>query len=207
MKFFLFISLFIVFSFKKQEEKYPFSKWDETTKTEANSAKDISYYSDLEKEVIYLINLVRLNPDLFSKTYLQEYTDNPEFNIVRISALNSLKNDLKKAKKVSSLVPQEDLFQCAKQHVLDTGKKGLVGHQNYSKRFKQFASKYGATGENCDYGNDTAIDIVINLLIDEDVSGYGHRKNILNKNFLSVGVKFGDHKKYGTMCVMDFGDK
>jgi hypothetical protein len=198
---------FIVFSFKTQEEKYPFSKWDEATKIEANSAKDISYYSDLEKEVIFLMNLVRLNPELFSKTYLQEYIDNPEFSITKQSPLTSLKSDLKKAKKSSALIPQNDLFNCASQHVTDTGKKGLVGHQNYSKRFKQFAKRYGATGENCDYGNDTAIDIVMNLLIDEDVSGYGHRKNILNKNFLSLGVKFGDHKKYGTMCVMDFGDK
>lgn len=207
MKFILFISLLITFSFKNQEEKYPFSKWDEATKKEANSAKDISYYSELEKEVIYLMNLVRLNPDLFSKTYLQEYIEKPDFSIGKQSPLIALKNDLKKAKKASVLVPKEDLFQCANQHVLDTGKKGLVGHQNYSKRYKQFASKYGETGENCDYGNETAIDIVMNLLIDEDVSGYGHRKNILNKNFLSVGVKFGDHKKYGTMCVMDFGDK
>ncbi|MES2589069.1 MAG: CAP domain-containing protein [Bacteroidota bacterium] len=205
----LFALLFILSKNTKEDEKYPYSEWDEKTKMEANSALDIEYYSETEKEVIYLMNLARLNGKLFGQTYLQEYIDNPEFSIKKMTYLTSLQSDLKKLKSkgMKALKPQEDLYNSAKSHAELQGKKGLTGHQNYDKRFKKFAPRYSTTGENCDYGNDTALEIVMHLLIDEDVSDKGHRKNILNKTFLSVGLSIQNHKKYGTCCVMDFGDK
>ena len=50
-----------------------------------------------------------------------------------------------------------------------------------------------------------AVEIVITLLIDEGVKGEGHRINILNEEFNSVGVAIYPHKTYKTNCVIDFG--
>ena len=66
---------------------------------------------------------------------------------------------------------------------------------------------YFAWGENCSYGFEEAISIVITLLIDEDIEGVGHRKNILNPGYNSVGVAIRPHKDYQFNCVMDFGQK
>jgi uncharacterized protein YkwD len=66
---------------------------------------------------------------------------------------------------------------------------------------------YYHVGENCSYGYDQAIDIVISLLIDEGVPDMGHRKNTLNDQFNSVGVAIRPHKEYRVNCVIDFGHR
>ncbi len=192
------------FSIQEEKEVYPFSKWDKSTKEKANSAKDVDYLTFEEKEVIYLCNLARLNPKLFGETYVKQYVDSLE--MPKTSYVNSLFATLKKMKKVDILSPQKDLYEVAKTHAEDSGKKGTIGHQNVTTRFKKHAPRYGETAENCDYGSDKAIDIVMSLMIDEGVSDKGHRENILEKAMKSVGVAIREHKKWDYTCVMDFGD-
>jgi uncharacterized protein YkwD len=203
---FILFNLFACTTQITQQEKYPFSKWDETTKQKANTAKNATYLSEQEKETIYLMNLARLNGKLFAETYVQEYIDNPENKIKKNQYTSSLISDLKNHKGAEPLLPQQDLFNCAKNHAEETGKKGTMGHENYSKRFKQFAPRYKYTGENCDYGNSKALDIVMSLLIDDNVPDKGHRKNILKKEYLSVGVSIQPHKKWDYTAVICFGD-
>ena len=64
---------------------------------------------------------------------------------------------------------------------------------------------YYHVGENCSYGYDQAIDIVLTLMIDEGIKDVGHRKNILSEDFNSVGVAIRPHKNYRINCVIDFG--
>lgn len=191
------------FVIQDEKEKYPFSKWDETTKEKANSAKDADYMTSEEKEVIYLCNLARLNPKLFAETYVQQYIDS--LDIPKGVDVNSLFARLKKVKKMEILTAKKDLFEAAQSHAVDSGKKGIVGHQNVTTRFKKYAPGYDGSAENCDYGNDEAIDIVMSLMIDEGVSDHGHRENILDKNMKCIGVAIREHKKYDYNCVMDFG--
>lgn len=187
------------------EEKYPFSKWTEEVKEKCNTAKDVTYMSAQEKEVIYLCNLARWDGKLFGETYLQQYIDSN--GLAKDSYVTSLFSTLKKTKKITPLKPAEDLYKSAEDHAVDSGKKGSIGHQNVKTRFKKYASQYDETAENCDYGSDQALDIVMSLLIDQDVPDKGHRENILDKVFKSVGVAIREHKKYDWNCVMDFGDK
>jgi uncharacterized protein YkwD len=60
-------------------------------------------------------------------------------------------------------------------------------------------------GENCSYGYDNALRIVMELLIDEGVGDSGHRKNILDAAFKNVGVSIQPHRTAAWNCVMAFG--
>ncbi len=60
------------------------------------------------------------------------------------------------------------------------------------------------TGENCDYGSKTALDITLDLLIDAGVPGLGHRENILTRDFNRVGGSRFYHKEYTWNAVFDY---
>ena len=103
--------------------------------------------------------------------------------------------------------PEKDLYKIALGHAKISGKNGTVGHQRFNERFKPVMKKYNRVAENCGYGYDDAVEIVLELLIDQGISSLGHRKNILNPIYNSIGVSIQDHKDYRTNCVMDFGGK
>ena len=104
------------------------------------------------------------------------------------------------------LIPEPDLTAIAMGHAIESGKTGHTGHKDFKQRFEPYmGNPYQHVGENCSYGYDTAIDIVITLLIDEGIKDVGHRKNILNESFNSVGVSIRPHKRYRNNCVIDFG--
>ena len=176
--------------------------WTPEMLEKANTAKNIDYLSEEEKLVFFYCNLVRLNPSLFLDTYAKKYIDSAKNNT---SFTKSLIKTLSKTENMEVLYPCRKLFAIAKDHAIDFGKSGAMGHGNFKKRF----GKYGAAcncevGENCDYGHSKALDITMRLLIDEKVSNLAHRKNILNANYKYSGVAIMKHKKYGWHCVIDY---
>lgn len=200
----------LLFSFSKPTETYPFDKWDAATMEKANSAKDASYLSDDEKKVIYFTNLVRLNPDLFYKTFYAKFRDSTKAK--ETSFTRSLQNDLTtRFKPMEILVPKEDLASEAKDHAIDSGKSGKMGHftsdnKSYAVRIQKFKGVYGNVAENCDYGYKDPLSIVIHLLVDEGQASVEHRKTLLDKNLKYVGVSIQAHKKEKWTCVMDFAN-
>jgi len=116
---------------------------------------------------------------------------------------------LKQVKRMSALKASEGLFLAAKDHVEDTGKKGLVGHDGSDgstavQRMERYGKWEKTAGENVAYGVDKARDIVIQLIVDDGVPGRGHRANIFNADYRAVGVAMGSHRTYRSMCVIDF---
>jgi len=85
---------------------------------------------------------------------------------------------------------------------------GTAKVSGFKERFEPLMGKpYLHVGENCSYGYERAIDIVLTLLIDEGIKNLGHRNNILGPDFNSVGVAIRPHKTYRVNCVMDFGSR
>ena len=49
------------------------SIWSDIKYTKCNTAANATFMSNAEKNVIYILNLIRTNPALFAKTVLQKY--------------------------------------------------------------------------------------------------------------------------------------
>jgi uncharacterized protein YkwD len=169
----------------------------------ANTAKEISYLLPEEKSVIFYLNVLRSDPKFFLEHYLQQYLDSTKEND---PYTKTLIKTLANTERMILLQPQKDLSLIAKTHAIKCGKDGIVGHGNFKERFHSVNDKYkGNVAENCDYGNHSALQIVMVLLIDEGIKDLGHRKNILNPRYKNVGISIQPHKRYKQNCVMDFG--
>jgi len=196
--------LFLLASVKLFSQQSPWDRWDEEVVRKLNTASVSEYLNEEEKKVILFMNMARHDGALFAESFLEPYIRENDMDKSRY--VRSLVRDLQKISGHTPLTPEEDLTSIARDHAIRSGNSGHVGHRDFSRRFKPLlGNPYLHVAENCSYGYDRAIDIVITLLIDEDVREQGHRKNILNDSFNSVGVAIRPHKRYRVNCVIDFG--
>lgn len=179
-----------------------FSKeWESSIYAKCNTAKDLNYLTQNEKDVIWILNLIRLNPTLFLNSVLLNPLS-PAYKDIksRSSYLNSLIKDLKELEPNPLLfVPDSNLFVTAKCHAFSSGKTGYVGHNR-----KKNACYKDFYGECCSYGYKDPFDIVVSLLIDEDVPDLGHRHIMLSKKYTLIGVSTQPHSSYRINTVLDF---
>ena len=170
----------------------------------ANTAKDATYLTQAEKDVILYCNLARLDGQTFANQYLGKLKGSSN------SYEQSLLKDLAGIKNLPMLKPNSRLAKAAKVHVEDIGPKGLVQHESSdgTATFTRVRKYYngGYMGENISCGYSAAMDIVLQLLVDDGVESLGHRHNILNKSFVRIGVAIGSHSQYRNCCVQDFSD-
>jgi hypothetical protein len=181
------------------------SSWDSDILEKANTAKNIRYLKEEEKEVIFYTNLARADGKLFADSYLAVYLGANDLKPDTFTI--SLIKELEKVRHLPMLCPDYDLYKIARDHAVRSGKSGKQGHQGFEKRFKQTGITYFNYGENCYYGRDNPLIIVIGLLIDTGINDLGHRRNMLDPAFNSVGVSLMPHKESGYNLVMDFGRK
>ncbi|MBL7870711.1 MAG: CAP domain-containing protein [Cyclobacteriaceae bacterium] len=163
-----------------------------------------------EDDVLKIMNAVRTDPQDFIKKYLTPYLKENKLTTNRYA--KSLISDLKKTKKMEPLKMSAALSDVAKMHALDMGRLGKIGHSSsdgtsFADRIRKKAKAGGMIAENCDYGNDTALDIVMALLIDDGIESLGHRKNILEPKYQWVGIAIEGHKTYRVNTVMDFAER
>ena len=176
-------------------------EWNKKEYRKCNTASDISYLSAEEKEIIYILNLVRVYPLLFLNTVLVKYPS--------VNDKEYLLNDkyyYRSLKKILGDMPPENLlefdklcYESAFCHAVESGKKGYTGHGRPNKTCED---KRHYLGEYCDYGNSESLEIVLSLLIDEGVPSLGHRKILLG-NYTKIGLSTKPHKKYETCTVID----
>ena len=170
--------------------------------------------------MVYELNKVRSDPakyaELVLKPELRYYNGKQlsrpgEVTIITNEGARAVEECIRvlsAARPLPLLSPSEPLTSAARDHVKDTGPRGIVGHtgsdgSTLAGRVRRYDASVRYVGENIDYGNRTARHIVAALLVDDGVANRGHRKNIMNGQFDTVGVAVGGHKTYGSMCVMD----
>jgi len=187
-----------------------FALWSDTILSKANSALDVDYMSLEEKEAVYYMNLVRINPPLFAETFLTDYLKKNDLK--KDKEVKGLIKELEETQKMEILQPYQALTDFARTHAKDMGETGRTGHSSsdgtsFRTRIEPLTQRFTAINENCNYGNDKGIDAVIDLLIDRNVPNLGHRKNILNPEMELVGVAIEPHRRWRFNCVQDFGTR
>jgi uncharacterized protein YkwD len=195
--------------------------WSVRELDDADAGRDSTFLSDDEKKVVQYLNLSRMQPRKFARLHLKPLRSLYRGHLfVRpgktaigtnegVKALDECIQVLEKQKSISALRPSYALFGGARDHVADTGPKGITGHQGSNgsspwDRIGHYGKMRSAAGENISYGYEDPLEILVQLLVDDGVSSRGHRENILNAAFGRVGVSIGPHDKWHFMCVIDF---
>lgn len=176
--------------------------WNDSKYLKCNTAANTAYLSRNEKEVIYILNLIRSNPALFTKTVLLKYPEVSGQGYLADDTFYflSLVNTLNKMSPQGLLYPDNTLFASAKCHAYQSGITGYVGHE---RKTRNCMTKKKFDGESCDYGHNNPLDIVLSLLIDEGIPSLGHRQICLD-SYSKAGVSIQPHTRYGYNAVLDF---
>jgi hypothetical protein len=175
--------------------------WNNAMYKKANTGAKASYLSSKEKQIIYILNLARMNPPLFASTAVKQFPGRiGDDNLVNHPDYKSLLDTLKKLKPLPLLYPDSLSWVSARCHAASSGENGYVGHERISDKCNAVLHY---SGECCHYGYSDPFNIVVSLLVDEDVPSLGHRKILLLKGFSKIGVALAPHKTYGMNTVLD----
>jgi uncharacterized protein YkwD len=158
----------------------------------------LSYIPILEAHLEYFKDSVLYRP---GETPVQTYEGKEAY----LKAIEFLKT----VEPAEGLTLHEALTASATEHAADIGPKGLVTHEgtegrNLSDRIENHSEWEVACGENIDFGSKNAVNIIVNLLVDDGVESRPKRNHLFNPKFRFVGVGIHDHKDYDYVVVLDY---
>lgn len=197
------------------KDKIDTTVWDLSV---LDTARNVDYLYEVEKNVILEMNMARSNPKKYAEMYIQPRLKNFSGNLYDnylmtkegAAVVNECVNFMNRHKALPVLIPSKGLSQAAKDHsstqclTEQTGHTGTDGSDPFA-RMKRYGSYTKTAGENISYGQTSAREIVVQLLIDDGVKSRGHRTNLMNQSFTTSGVGYADkHKKYGAECVITY---
>lgn len=203
---------------------YPVSaqRWTDAEFRKANTAANVSYLTNEEKNIVLYMNLIRLDGEKFYYTFLEDYINNynakvkkyRNYNELRITRSNSyylsLLKHLRGVKNLTMFYPDERLSALSRNHAEDLNRNNLESHESSNgEKFNQRLSKHfpnKAMSENIDFGYSNSLDIVCHLLLDCGVPSLGHRFNLIDQRYKlnTVGVSIQPHPAYTWCAVIDF---
>lgn len=178
-------------------------------------------YSQLESDVLNEINRVRRNPQVYAKWIEDNRRNLPYTPPQNLKAIDEAIRALKSSPNLPQITASPLAYKAAKTHLDEQLPTGTFSHSgkdgsSVDKRLRRVGKLTGAYGENAVLLNPedlpTAQRIVLIWIIDDSVSNRGHRKVLLDKNYLLAGIacgKFPDSKTYKdyNVCVADFAQQ
>ncbi len=179
-----------------------------------NTAGDVNYLDDDEKNLILAHNLVRYDPRRFAFLYVSEYISYfrgnefhyPELNTILITyegvepALQ-LYRELINTQPMGLLIPSPGLSNAADSHInylVQNLTRGHEGQGGLIARVERFGRWDVKLGENITYGNFSAHDALLYMLIDDKVPDRSHRRIILTPEFRFAGIAKAMHPAFPT---------
>jgi hypothetical protein len=207
----LIISSFCSFSQEMLSfEEKPFPKFnliDNNVLTFCTQQDQYKKLNKEEKEFYYWVNYSRNNP--------RKFFDSVILPIVQIypqlknEYLTSLKADLSNSSSLPLLSLNSTLTKMAKDHSEDITSHNVFASHNstngdgFPERFrKNGLRKCG--GENISYGANNPVFLLTLLYIDVNIPSLGHRKALLNPNFVETGIGDSFYKDGSLFFVEDF---
>nr|WP_315420590.1 CAP domain-containing protein [uncultured Pedobacter sp.] len=197
-------------------------KWTDAEFRRANTAANVSYLTNEEKNVVMYMNLIRIDGEKFYYTFLKDYINNynakvkqyRNYNELRITRNNSyytsLLKHLRGIKNLPVFYPNDKLTSLSRSHAQDLNRNNLDTHESsngdkFSKRLSSYFPNK-AMSENIDFGYSNSLDIVCHLLLDCGVPSLGHRFTLLDQKYKlnTVGVSIQPHPSYTWCAVIDF---
>ncbi len=179
-----------------------------------NTAAHAHYLNDDEKNLILAHNLVRHNPQQFARQYVAEYISYFRGNEFHYPGLNTilithegvtpaieLYRELMNTPPMGLLIPSEGLSQAADlhlQYLVRNVTRGHDGQGGMQARIERFGNWQNKIGENITYGNFSAHDALLFMLIDDQVPDRSHRQIILTPEFRLLGVAKAMHPAFPT---------
>ena len=169
-----------------------------------------------EKEIIEQVNILRSNPAGYSskiESYIN-YFNGPILKIPEINVqIRTQEGDipyketvdfLKNEEPKNPLVPSKALCEIAKE-ILDkivdseTGEIDEAEAENIIDKHGSFSGKFTRA---MDFGGFTSEQVVINFLVCDGDTDRTQREPLLGKGLKKIGVAFGKHSIYTTVCVL-----
>ncbi|MEM6318346.1 MAG: LysM peptidoglycan-binding domain-containing protein [Bacteroidota bacterium] len=191
------------------------SSYNEPAKRTAPSSITVSvpYMSNEENQMLTEINLMRSNPAGYIP-YIEQYKRDIQSGKSFGSSLavcDELIAELRRTRKLSILQPAPCLYQAAKKHGLDQQSRGSTGHDGSDgswpwDRVKRECSQMTDGNENLVGGPADVREAVILLLVDDGIPSRGHRKTLLNKDWVyGATYKIGQVGYMPNCWVQKFG--
>jgi len=117
---------------------------------------------------------------------------------------------LERQQPLPPLSADDALAEAALDHAALQARDGGFGHggdEPLSQRLRRYGAFASLMAEDIAYGYADPREVVSQLIVDSGVPGRGHRANIFNPTFRTLGVACGPHPTYGVMCVTDFASR
>lgn len=134
-------------------------------------------------------------------------------NDENVKALTSLIKDLTKLESLSVLKPDSGIYMAAKKHAADQhAHEWKLSHQGSDgswpwDRISKYSPSMAYGNENIamQSGSASVRDIVLLLLIDAGIPGYGHRSNMLAPQWTNVACTTENYKSFYHWWLQEFG--
>jgi uncharacterized protein YkwD len=185
------------------------------------AARQADYLSRLEADIVREHNLARENPGQYA-TYLEALREFFNGRLLELPGEIALRTEegvravdeairfLRRAQPIGPVTPSRGMSRGARDHVRDSGPRGRTGDVGTDgshpwDRVNRYGSWLVTMGENIAYGRydpSDARQVVVQLIIDDGVRSRGHRDNIFDLELHVIGVSCGEHKTFGSICVM-----
>lgn len=177
-------------------------------------AAPVQASAGLESQVLAEVNYARTQPREYARelrrhAYAGGIVGESQIANEDVDALAEAIDFLMRQKPLPPLKAHAALAAAARMHAQAQGRTAQVGHVSpdgatLAQRLRAHDVWAGLTAENISYGYDDPREVVRQLIIDSRVPGRGHRQNIFGAHYEAAGVSCAPHRRWGSMCVIDF---